>query len=327
MGELKLPTSRPDVARAFPLINNAANAGFRAGFQANRLNFNHQLQLISRYSGSADGNSDYVDYWFPPLAGPTENLAHLDGFDWSNGHQLKVTGWHANDITRFESNHNLILFDNTAGRQVAVTMSQPVARPDVGRAFPAIATAARSGFSGSFDLTNWHLDPQHQYSVVSRYSTSADPNGNGGGGGGAQGGGRPPRPPPRRIPPARRVPADPPPLRAAVSRRAAFLSVFHYPLPAANAQNSRRIAQKAATFDGERAVRAGRRASHLGRVPGSSFPPAVLSRSLDRRSLGFLQGIKRRGFLCESQPGRCIEGQSYPIGRPSCLRSFSFLEW
>ena len=32
-------------------------------------------------------------------------------------------------------------------------------------------------------------------------------------------------------------------------------------------------------------------------------------------------------FLCESQPGRCIEGQSYPIGRPSCLRSFSFLEW
>lgn len=174
--------ARPDVALAFPLINNAANAGFRAGFQANRLNFNHQLQLISRYSGSADGNSDYVDYWFPPLAGPTENLAHLDGFDWSNGHQLKVTGWHANDITRFESNHNLILFDNTAGRQVAVTMSQPVARPDVGRAFPAIATAARSGFSGSFDLTNWHLDPQHQYSVVSRYSTSADPNGNGGDG-------------------------------------------------------------------------------------------------------------------------------------------------
>lgn len=136
-----------------------------------------------------------------------------------------------------------------------------------------------------------------------------------------------PRSPARRIPPARRVPADPPPLRAAVSRRAAFLSVFHYPLPAANAQNSRRIAQKAATFDGERAVRAGRRASHLGRVPGSSFPPAVLSRSLDRRSLGFLQGIKRRGFLCESQPGRCIESQSYPIGRPSCLRSFSFLEW
>jgi hypothetical protein len=31
-------------------------------------------------------------------------------------------------------------------------------------------------------LTNWHLDPQHQYSVVSRYSTSADPNGNGGDG-------------------------------------------------------------------------------------------------------------------------------------------------
>ena len=136
-----------------------------------------------------------------------------------------------------------------------------------------------------------------------------------------------PRSPARRIPPARRVPADPPPLRAAVSRRAAFLSVFHYPLPAANAQNSRRIAQKVATFDGERAVRARQRVSHLGRVSSSSFPPAVLPGSFDQCSLDFFQGIKRRAFLCKSQPGRCIEGQSYPTGRPSCLRSFSFLEW
>lgn len=96
-----------------------------------------------------------------------------------------------------------------------------------------------------------------------------------------------PRSPARRIPPARRVPADPPPLRAAVSRRAAFLSVFHYPLPAANAQNSRRIAQKVATFDGERAVRARQRVSHLGRVSSSSFPPAVLPGSFDQCSLDF----------------------------------------
>ncbi|NMV49342.1 gametolysin, partial [Lactobacillus reuteri] len=37
----------------------------------------HKLQIIARYSGSKDGNSDYVDYWFEPFQGPS--MPVLDG--------------------------------------------------------------------------------------------------------------------------------------------------------------------------------------------------------------------------------------------------------
>ena len=182
LGRVKVqdPLARPDVARIYPLVNNAGQSGFQGAFDLGKVNFNHRLQVISRYSGSAAGNSDYVDYWFPTFGGPTENRANLDGVDWSNGQQLKVTGWHANNLSQLESHHYLILFDNTANRQVAVAAGQGAARPDVARAFPEITTAGRSGFTGTFDLTAVRLDPHHQYSVVSRYSTSAEGNGGAG---------------------------------------------------------------------------------------------------------------------------------------------------
>lgn len=182
LGRVKVqdPLARPDVARIYPLVNNAGQSGFQGAFDLGKVNFNHCLQVISRYSGSAAGNSDYVDYWFPTFGGPTENRANLDGVDWSNGQQLKVTGWHANDLSQLESHHYLILFDNTANRQVAVAAGQGAARPDVARAFPEITTAGRSGFTGTFDLTAARLDPHHQYSIVSRYSTSAEGNGGAG---------------------------------------------------------------------------------------------------------------------------------------------------
>lgn len=182
LGRVKVqdPLARPDVARIYPLVNNAGQSGFQGAFDLGKVNFNHRLQVISRYSGSAAGNSDYVDYWFPTFGGPTENRANLDGVDWSNGQQLKVTGWHANNLSQLESHHYLILFDNTANRQVAVAAGQGAARPDVARAFPEITTAGRSGFTGTFDLTVARPDPHHQYSVVSRYSTSAEGNGGAG---------------------------------------------------------------------------------------------------------------------------------------------------
>lgn len=181
VGRVKLPAglARPDVARVYPLINNAGQAGFQASFNLNQLNLNHQLQLISRYSSSADGNSDYLDYWFPPFGG-TQNQAYLDQLNWSDGQHLQVAGWHAADPSPLESHHYLILFDNTSRQQVAMTTTTTVERPDVARAYPTITAAGHAGFKGSFDLANLHLNPQHQYFLVSRYSTDAHGNsGNG----------------------------------------------------------------------------------------------------------------------------------------------------
>lgn len=170
--------SRPDVAKVYSDVENAGHSGFNVSFNLAGLDFNHQLQIISRYSSSTDGNSDYLDYWFAPITtGNYANQGCLDVLNLSNAKQVTVSGWHANDISRFATNHFLILYDNTANRQVAATTVVNGQRPDVARAFSAITTAGKSGFTGSFDLSSTQLVGGHTYSVVSRYSTSDQGNG------------------------------------------------------------------------------------------------------------------------------------------------------
>lgn len=173
--------NRPDVAKVYPDIVNAGKAGFSVTLPLNAMNFNHTLQIISRYSNDPTGNSDYVDYWFPPFTSKhSANLACLDNLQISNNHLL-VAGWHANDVTRFEQHHYLILIDHTTNRQVASQEVQNVSRPDVARAYPNIRTATDSGFNISFDLTAIPIISGHDYIIVSRYSS--DPTGNGNGNG------------------------------------------------------------------------------------------------------------------------------------------------
>lgn len=187
-GQVQSPVARPDVARVHD-VYGAANAGFQAQLALTPAAIAHgdAIQVVSRYTDDPAGNGNPVDYWFAPVKIDSSNAAHLDQVQLS-ANQLTITGWHATNLAADKPNHYLIVLDSSdynreLGRIKVDSVARPdVARPDVARAFPAITTAARSGFSGSFDLTNWHLDPQHQYSVVSRYSTSADPNGNGGDG-------------------------------------------------------------------------------------------------------------------------------------------------
>jgi SEC10/PgrA surface exclusion-like protein len=173
--------NRPDVARAYPDIVNADKAGFSVSLPLSAMNFNHELQIISRYSSDPTGNSNYVDYWFPPFtSGHSANRGYLDNFQIS-GNKLLVAGWHANNTTRFEQHHYLILWDSTAGRQVASKEVQNVSRPDVARVYPDIANDANSGFNTSFDLTMTPIIPGHAYTIVSRYSSDDTGNGNGNG--------------------------------------------------------------------------------------------------------------------------------------------------
>lgn len=170
--------SRPDVANACPDVENAGKSGFNISFNLSGLDFTHQLQVISRYSSTKDGNSNCVDYWFSPITnGSYANQGYLDSLNMSNPKKVTVTGWHANDISRFAVNHFLILFDNTSNKQVAVTMASGAHRSDVARAYPGIMTAGSAGFNGTFDLSNVQLIGGHTYSVGSRYSTSDQGNG------------------------------------------------------------------------------------------------------------------------------------------------------
>lgn len=179
--EVTAPVSRPDVQKAFPGVNNAGKSGFDIQIPLQKLNLNHQLSVISRYSSSQDGNSDYVDYWFSPITiNNPANQGSLDDFNLSDGQHLVVSGWHASDLASLEGNHYAIIYDQTSHTQVAVVPTTSVIRNDVAKAFPNIKGAAQSGFTGTLDLSKINLIPGHSYSVVSRYSTSSEGNGGNG---------------------------------------------------------------------------------------------------------------------------------------------------
>lgn len=57
---------RPDVANAYPTITDAVETGFDATFDLDPAFLTDEIQFISRWSSSVDGNQDYVDYWFAP---------------------------------------------------------------------------------------------------------------------------------------------------------------------------------------------------------------------------------------------------------------------
>ncbi len=168
--------SRNDVANAYPTIANANVSGFKASFDLNSRFANHNIQFISRWTNDPAGNgSRTVDYWFNPVV--KQNNGHLDSFNLSKG-SLTVTGWHANDASIFETNHFLIIYDNTAHRQVAQAKVDTIASSDVANVYPNTITAGQSRFDYTFD--GIRLAANHSYSVVSRYSDSATGNGGSG---------------------------------------------------------------------------------------------------------------------------------------------------
>jgi len=174
------PTVRPDVAKAYSQVINAKDSGFNTAFSLAGIDLNHELQIISRYSDAANGEGNYVSYWYAPkkfAPANTSNQGNLDSFNLSNG-QLIVSGWHATDYSQVENNHYLILFDNTNKTQVKSIKVTNVARPDVAKAYPTVATAGQSGFNANFGTVN--LTPGHSYSLVSRYSTLDGGNGDNG---------------------------------------------------------------------------------------------------------------------------------------------------
>lgn len=169
--------ARPDVAKAFPTIYNAADSGFSAAFDFQPEMAHDQIQIISRWTSAGNENSDYVDYWFAPqlLVSDQSNRANLDDFSLANG-QLTATGWHASNQALGKQYHYVILFDQTTGQELSRVETPLVQRPDVARAFPTILNAGDSGFNFNFAFDPAQLDG-HRLAIVSRWTT--DPAGNG----------------------------------------------------------------------------------------------------------------------------------------------------
>lgn len=166
---------RPDVAKVYGKIANAINSGYSAKFNLTSQYFNDNIQFLSRWTDDPNGNGNSVDYWFNPVN--RINRANLDSVDLSSG-ELKVAGWHATDMSEFEPNHFLIVFDNTTGQQVASQKVELESSADVAKVYSDTRTANYSRFNFNFGALN--LQSGHNYSLVSRYSTDSNGNGNDG---------------------------------------------------------------------------------------------------------------------------------------------------
>lgn len=171
--QLTSRVDRPDVQRAHD-VYDAAKAGFATQLDlANQLANVTRIQLVSRYSGSVDGNSDYVDYWFAPLTVDQGNYAYLDRAA-IVGDQLQLSGWHASNQASGKQYHYVIILNN--GREVGRQLvSAGTNRADVANVYGHISGAGQSGFTVSFDLAKLNFNQRIQ--VLSRYTD--DPAGNG----------------------------------------------------------------------------------------------------------------------------------------------------
>lgn len=164
---------RDDVMRVYPQVFNADQSGFQASFNLTPSMVNDNIAYISRWTDDPAGNGNAVDYWFNPVN--KIDRGHLDNCTYNND-QLTISGWHANDASIYKPYRTLILYDLTANREVSRQNVAAVSRPDVARAFNDTHTAGNSGFNAVF--TGFTPVLGHQYSLVSRYSLTADANHN-----------------------------------------------------------------------------------------------------------------------------------------------------
>lgn len=167
-------TIRNDVAKVYN-VYNAGKSGFNLQVNLSPALIGDNIQVISRYSNSSNGEGSYVDYWFAPKTF-TANQSYLDKVEFSNN-QVHVSGWQAADNSVKQQNHFVILYDATTHREIARQRVNNVARPDVQRAYSNIANSGQSGFDVTFNF-NKAAYAGHQIQVISRYSDATSGEGN-----------------------------------------------------------------------------------------------------------------------------------------------------
>lgn len=167
---------RPDIAKIYPTVGNAALAGFVGDFDLAPELATDNLQIISRYSSDANANSDYVDYWSTPrrLTTDTSNQGWLDDVSVRDG-QLHIAGWHATNLALGRRYHTIIVLNANTGHEIArQTTDQLIERDDLVWAFPNILTAQQSGINMTMQLTPEMV--AQPIRIISRYSSTADAN-------------------------------------------------------------------------------------------------------------------------------------------------------
>ncbi len=157
---------RPDIDKAYTKAPIAGRGGFTIAVPADRLNGANSLRLVSRYTSDAAGNpAGGSDYWFPVV---TTKAGWLDQFK-VDGNQITVSGWHVDDQAASKTEHTVILWDKTKGREVARTTVENVASADLPKVgYATVANGAQARFTANFTIMPDMMGDE--FTIVSRYN-------------------------------------------------------------------------------------------------------------------------------------------------------------
>ncbi|KRN58137.1 NlpC/P60 family protein [Limosilactobacillus secaliphilus] len=166
-------TERDDVQNAYQGVYNAKYSGFSADFNIDSSAYlNDTLQIVSRYSASESGNSNYVDYWFNPI-NLNKRGYYIDSLKQTEA-GLKVSGWMID--SQSYSKHNAYVFLMRDGKEVARQHVILMPRHDVARAYKDVYNSANSGFNVTFNVDPYQLTGNLQ--IMMRFTDDVNGNGN-----------------------------------------------------------------------------------------------------------------------------------------------------
>lgn len=166
-------TQRDDVQNAYQNVYNSKYSGFSADFKINNAAYlNDTLQIVSRYSVSEKGNSNYVDYWFNPIS-LNSRAYNIDSLKQTeNG--VKVSGWMID--SKSLTKQNAFVFLMRDGKEIARQRVILTSRHDVGRAYKGVYNSNNSGFNVNFNIDPYQLTGNLQ--IMMRFTDDARGNGN-----------------------------------------------------------------------------------------------------------------------------------------------------
>lgn len=168
------PSNRADVQKVYSSVSTSLKSGFNVDIPYSSALAGKKITVISRYTASNDGNSNYVDYSFS--VNLSINAGYLDTFNVLSDGNMHVSGWNANDMSINKQYHYIIIYDSTTKKEITRVRVNNTARSDVAAAQKSVYGAANSGFSIVVPFTSKMVGDYIQ--IVSRYSDSANGEGN-----------------------------------------------------------------------------------------------------------------------------------------------------
>ncbi|AOO74923.1 mannosyl-glycoprotein endo-beta-n-acetylglucosaminidase [Latilactobacillus curvatus] len=163
---------RNDVHSVYPNVYNSGMSGFSAELAVDKSLEGKNFYVISRYTSTTNGNSDYVDYQFPNVVNVPQGPSNLGSIDQliQNGNILHISGWHISKNVQGLNNNFIIIMNKANNKEIGRVRINRITRNDVAAVYPTVDNAAQSGFDIKVSI-DAKLKQKNIY-LISRYSNS-----------------------------------------------------------------------------------------------------------------------------------------------------------